>query len=529
MDKVLAWLKSFDIAKITAAQIALAIVLLLGFFARIYMFGSVPGDINQDEAFAGYNAYTLLHHATDSYGYRMPVYLTAWGSGMNALESYLMIPFVAIFGLHVWAIRLPMLLVGLLSLVAVYYLVRRFSSECMALAATLLLAISPWHVMLSRWALESNLAPGFVLFGLFFFVKGLEKPKFLIASAAFYGLSLYAYATIWVAVPFIVLMGVLYGFWTKSIHNNRYTWISLAVLFVLALPLMLFMLVNKGVIDEIRLPFISIPKLVYFRASEISFQKIPENFMNLWNILKNQSDGLPWNYMRNFGLFYPVTLAFFFVGLVENVWQAVRDVRARQLGLSVFMLVWLLAAFAIGILISVNVNRVNLIFIPIIVMAAQGVVLAFSYIHPKLIYVPLVAYLLSFANFEREYFTTYKDQIASNFCEGVGDAMDFAQTLVKPGGKIYVDPNVSYPRVLFYGKVDLNSYLSTVRYINFPSAFLYVHEFDRYLFTFDLGRIDGHAIYLLENKDSRLSMFEQQGFSVRNFGKYIVAYPAKLL
>ena len=529
MNKVLNWLKSFDVAKVTATQIALAIILLLGTFARVYMFGSVPGDINQDEAFAGYNAYTLLHHAADSYGYRLPVYLTAWGSGMNALESYLMIPFVAIFGLHVWVIRLPMLLVGLLSLVAVYYLVRRFSSARMALAATLLLAISPWHVMLSRWALESNLAPGFVLFGLFFFVKGLEKPKFLIASAAFYGLSLYAYATIWIAVPFIVLMGVLYGLWTKSIHNNRYTWISLSVLFVLALPLVLFMLVNKGVINEICLPFISIPKLVYFRASEISFRMIPENFMNLWNILKNQSDGLPWNYMQNFGLFYPVTLAFFFVGLVENVWQAVRDIRTRKLGLPVFMLIWLLAAFAIGVLISVNVNRVNLIFIPIIVMASQGIILAFSYIHPKMIYVPLAAYLLNFANFEREYFTTYKDQIASNFCEGIGDAMEFAQSQSKPGAKIYVDPNVIYPRVLFYGKVDLNSYLSTVKYVNFPDAFLYVYKFDRYVFAYYLNNVDTEAVYLLENNDSRHSMFEQQGFSVRNFGKYIVAYPAKLL
>ena len=534
MEKVLGCLKrlkgvaSFR-AKGASAKIAFAVVMLLGTFARVYMFGSVPGDINQDEAFAGYNAYTLLQHAADSYGYRLPVYLTAWGSGMNALESYLMIPFVALFGMHVWVIRLPMLLVGLMSLVAVYFLVRRFASERIALGATLLLAISPWHVMLSRWALESNLAPGFVLFGLFFFVKGLEKPKFLIASAVFYGLSLYAYATIWVAVPFIVLLNVLYALWTKSIHNNRYTWISLAVLFALALPLLLFMLVNKGVMDEIRLPFISIPKLVYFRASEISFQKIPENFMNLWNILKNQSDGLPWNYIHNFGLFYPVTLAFFFVGLVENIWQAVGDIRARKLGLSFFMLVWLLAAFAIGILISVNVNRVNLIFIPIIVMAAQGIILAFSYIHPKMVYVPLVAYLLSFANFEREYFTKYRDSIASNFCEGIGDAMEFAQKQSKPNDKIYVEPNVSYPRVLFYGKVDLNSYLSTVSYTNFPSAFLYVHHFDRYVFTFDLDKVDTQSVYLMENESGRLSWFEEQGFSVRNFGKYIVAYPAKLL
>ena len=83
MDKVFAWLKSR-----TAAQFVFAVILLLGTFARVYMFGSVPGDINQDEAFAGYNAYTLLHHAADSYGYRLPVYLTAWGRLRRFISWY---------------------------------------------------------------------------------------------------------------------------------------------------------------------------------------------------------------------------------------------------------------------------------------------------------------------------------------------------------------------------------------------------------------------------------------------------------
>lgn len=501
------------------------LVLVLGVYARFYMFGSVPGDINQDEAFAGYNAFTLLHHAADSYGYRLPVYLTAWGSGMNALESYLMIPFVAVFGLHVWAIRLPMVLVGLLSLVAVYFMVRRFYNEKTAVGAMLLLAISPWHVMLSRWALESNMAPGFVLFGMFFFVKGMSKPKFLIPAAAFYGLSLYAYATIWAVVPFIILMSVAYGLWTKSIGNNRYTWISLGVLAALALPLLLFLLVNKNVISEICLPFMSIPKLVYFRDSEISFEKIPENFMNFWNILKNQSDGLPWNYMEGHGLFYSFTLPFVFVGLVLNMYHAVRDVIARRVGLSFFLMVWLIAGFIIGILINVNVNRVNLFFIPAIMMAAQGILLTFNFIHPRTIVIPLVAYLLCFANFEREYFTTYKDRIGEHFCEGVGEAIAFAQSKMPAGTKLYVDPNVNYTRVLFYGQVDLNSYLSTVAYTNFPSAFLYVHRFDKYEFTFNENLADGRSVYLLENKGDRLNRMERKGYGVQNFGKYIVAYP----
>lgn len=505
-------------------RICFWLILAVGIFARVFLFGDVPGDINQDEAFAGYNAFTLMHHAADSYGYRLPVYLTAWGSGMNALESYLMIPFVAIFGLKVWVIRLPMLLVGILSLVAVYHLVRRFSSGKLALAAMFLVAISPWHVMLSRWALESNLAPGFVLFGMFFFVKGLEKPKLLVASALCFGLSLYAYATVWSVVPFIVVACVAYALWARSLRHTRYVWISLGVLVTLACPLVLFLLVNKGVIPEIKLPFLSIPKLVYFRDSEISFVQIPRNFFNLVNILRNQSDYLPWNSFGRHGLFYPATLAFFFVGLCVFIWKAVQDIYKRRLGLYTFVLVWLLAGFVIGVLINVNVNRVNLLFLPLLIISAFGIVFAFERIHVRALVVPLFAYLICFATFEKDYFTTYRDHIGSYFCEGIEDAMSLA--LSKSGGKsVVVDPDVSYPRVLFYGKVDLNSYLSTVKYINFPSAFLYVRSFDKYIFTDRI--IPEHRqdfVYLLENSGARMKALQDLGYNVECFGKYVVGY-----
>lgn len=504
-------------------RICFWLILAIGIFARVFLFGDVPGDINQDEAFAGYNAFTLMHHAADSYGYRLPVYLTAWGSGMNALESYLMIPFVAIFGLKVWVIRLPMLLVGILSLVAVYHLVRSFSSGKFALAAMFLVAISPWHIMLSRWALESNLAPGFVLFGIFFFVKGLEKPKLLVVSALCFGLSLYAYATVWSVVPFIVVACVAYALWTRSLRHTRYVWISLGVLVALACPLVLFLLVNKGVMHEIKLPFFSIPKLVYFRDSEISFVHIPRNFFNLVNILRNQSDYLPWNSFGRHGLFYPATLAFFFVGLCVFIWKAIQDIRKRRLGLYTFVLVWLLAGFAIGVLIQVNVNRVNLLFLPLLIISAFGIVFAFERIHVRALVVPLFAYLICFATFEKDYFTTYRDHIGDYFCEGIEDAMSLA--LSKSDGKsVVVDPAVSYPRVLFYGKVDLNSYLSTVKYTNFPSAFLYVNSFDKYIFTDRI--IPGHTdvVYLLENSGERMRTLQDQGYNVECFGKYVVGY-----
>ena len=74
-----------------------AVFLAVGIGARVWRFGAVPGGINQDEAFAAYEAYSILRTGLDTSGYPFPVYLTAWGSGMNALESYLMMPFIALF------------------------------------------------------------------------------------------------------------------------------------------------------------------------------------------------------------------------------------------------------------------------------------------------------------------------------------------------------------------------------------------------------------------------------------------------
>lgn len=91
--------KSYLYKNLDYEKILFILIMAAGLFIRLWQFGNVPDGVNQDEAFAGYEAYSILHYGKDSFGYHMPVYLTAWGSGMNALNSYLMIPFIAVFGL----------------------------------------------------------------------------------------------------------------------------------------------------------------------------------------------------------------------------------------------------------------------------------------------------------------------------------------------------------------------------------------------------------------------------------------------
>lgn len=497
--------------------------LSIGVFARCAFFSQVPADINQDEAFAGYNAFALLTTASDSFGYRLPVYLTAWGSGMNALESYLMVPFVALFGLEVWVIRLPMLLAGILSLVAIYKLCQNFWGTNKALVALFIFSIMPWHIMLSRWGLESNLAPAFILFGLYFFVKGVDKPKYLILSALFYGLSLYAYATVWAVVPFIVLFQVLYLLWLKKLENCRYTWIALALFILLGLPLLLFMLVNKGYIEPIHLSFITIPKLLYFRDSEISLEKIPENIENLLNILLWQRDGLPWNYTDKFGIYYHISMPFFVVGLVFSVTHFWKSLRERKFGFDGFILTWLVAGLVVGILIHVNINRVNLLFIPMIILIAKGL----NCIRPKVLGVLLLVYVCLFVSFERHYFTDYKDNIGRYFCRGLASAMEYVEGDLSNYSSVKVNRHVSWPRILFFSGIELKEFLNTVDYTNYPAAFLDARGFGRYHFYFDERNPDGQSVYVLDGGHAMRGSLLHSGYEIKEFEHYIVCVPPR--
>lgn len=530
--------------------ITLAVLL----FARVFMFFSVPADINQDEAFAGYNAYTLLHSGKDSFGYSFPMYLTAWGSGMNALESYLSIPFVALFGLHVWVLRIVPLLASMFSLVVVYKLVREFAADDrFALFAMFFTGIMPWHIMLSRWALESNLAPAFLLFGMYFFMRGVKNEKFYILSALFYGLSLYAYATIWIVVPFIILAQIIYLIAKKMIRFSRYTIASAILLFLLALPAMLFLLVNKGVIDEISTPFFSIPRLLYFRGDEISFSDIPANIKNLIKIVITGNDGLYWNSTEEFGIMYKFSIPFTVIGLIAALYPHIKTLNARinnriatgnkgkktvknnkepAISVTFFMTVQLLAGAVIGALISVNINRVNIIFIPLIYFTAYGVYYIFthfSFMRERLVFLPLVVYIFCFVQFEIFYFTEYKENINHTFCEGIGDAVEYAKENSDEVSFIYVTPNANYARVLFYARPDVDNYLDTVRYTNYPSAFLDVYAFDRYNFSVDPNsEADGVSCYILDSSyDSTgiVASMAEKGYKSEVFKGFTVYTP----
>lgn len=109
--------------------IAYLLIFAIAILSRVLFIGTYPVGVHADEAYAGYEAYSILKYGTDSWGYTNPVYLTTWGSGMSALESYFMIPFIAIGGLNTVTIRIPQIIMGIISVFVFWLLVREVADK----------------------------------------------------------------------------------------------------------------------------------------------------------------------------------------------------------------------------------------------------------------------------------------------------------------------------------------------------------------------------------------------------------------
>jgi 4-amino-4-deoxy-L-arabinose transferase-like glycosyltransferase len=196
-------------------------VLLLAFFLRLYKIATIPPHLTPDEAALGYNAYSILKTGKDEYGQTLPIIFKSFGDYKPGLYIYLTVPFVAIFGLNEFAVRLPSALMGVLGVGLIYLLVKElFGSKRLAFFASFLLAISPWHIHFSRGAWEINFALSLTLIGIYFFLKSLQKQKFLIFSSVFFALTLLTYQGAKLASAIVVLI-LVSVYWRELLRFNK--------------------------------------------------------------------------------------------------------------------------------------------------------------------------------------------------------------------------------------------------------------------------------------------------------------------
>jgi 4-amino-4-deoxy-L-arabinose transferase-like glycosyltransferase len=494
----------------------------VGLLVRVWSFGALPPGLNQDEASTAYDAYALIHHGIDRHGYWLPVVLVSWGSGMYALAAYVAAPFIGLFGLSVWSARLPFLLAGMAALPIFFVLLRDTTDRQTARIGVVLLSLCPWHIMISRWGLDSNLFPFVFLGATLLLQRSTKRPRLLVAAAFVYGLALYAYGTAYVVVPTFIGLALVYGV-RHRLWPLRAMILSAALFVVVATPIGIYVAVNSFGWNSIRTPFFSIPHLSglpRFRTmgnfNVFSLEFARQAWANLGTaaeMFRVQDDGLIWNAIPGYGILYAFSPFLALAGLALLVGKNL----SRDYQPSFALIAWSLASLILMAFVAANINRANIAMFPFVYCVAVAV----SYLCRQRVLAVLMCILVgaSFIGFVGNYFGPYRKAAAEPFFASFGESIRYAATQSDSEVCVTDKVNMPYIFVLFYNQEDPRMFRQTAHFTNPGSEFETVSSFGRY--KFGLGSCANSAAVIVsthaETADLRLD-----GYTVKDFERYSV-------
>ncbi|MEI6728146.1 MAG: glycosyltransferase family 39 protein [bacterium] len=465
------------------------LILIVGILVRVWNFGGLPGGLNQDELASGYESFSLLLSGADKWGNNWPIYFPAWGSGQNVLLAYIQIPFIALFGLNVFAIRLPSLIIGILTIPLVYLVSKRFFDQKTALVSMLLVAILPWPIIISRWALESNLLPFFILFGVYclslawdFKVENVDKSVadknwlnnfkklklWPVLGLIPLALSVYAYALGFFLVSFFLILILALNYKSKLKFTSSIVLKSLIPFLVVIFPFLIFFLKNFVFHSNLglssSLPF-TIPLLGVNRADQISVNYVETLAGNIYFLVGGFVDTILWN---NDPSFLPLGMVIF-PFLIYGVYYIIKQTKWREN----LILLWFLAFLPILLMIPMNTTRANSFLLAIILITSFGIVKFAEGLKDlktaKFAFTAVIVWIVIYSStFMVNYFYLYPKKSAASFNAKIELAMDLAEKNAKVGEKIYLTQEVSinYLYPVFYKQIDPRDFRqnSTIEY-----------------------------------------------------------------
>jgi len=242
-------------------------LLLLGALLRLGGWGSIPPGLYHDEAQNGVDATGVLEG-------NLPLYFEA-NNGREPLFIYLVALAVGILGRNPLAVRLPSFYIGMLTLAAVYDLGRTLWGRRAGRYALAILAVTLWHVHLSRIGFRAVLLPLTTALILGQAVRGARsgRLKHWALAGAWYGLSWYTYlAARFTPVPIALL--AVYGLLlhrAAALKLRRQIAVGCLVALVVLLPLGIYTVQH--------------PELMLQRGGQVSIWSEEINQGDFWGTL----------------------------------------------------------------------------------------------------------------------------------------------------------------------------------------------------------------------------------------------------
>ena len=281
-------------------MLALAAVVALAAFLRLWRLPELPPGLYADEAMNGNNAMEALE--THRFQVFYPEITAAKGSTSTSRAIS-----IACFGNQAWALRLPAALLGVLTVAGVALLGAELFDGAVGLLAAFFLATSFWHMLLSREAFRAIAAPCVLTWALYLLLAARRRPVLLALAGAVYGLGFYTYIA-YRATPLLVVVLLRRAGWKRAL-------VFAAAAAVVAAPLAAYFAGRPGT-------FLGrTTQLAVWRAGQSAPQAAAEAARNTWRTARmffthgdyNWRQNLPWRAE----LFWPVA-GFLVLGLVRK-------------------------------------------------------------------------------------------------------------------------------------------------------------------------------------------------------------------
>ncbi len=375
-------------------KIILILIIVLASILRFYQITTLPA-LNADEAALGYNAYSLIHTGKDEHGQPWPLVFKSFGDFKPGVYIYLTIPFIKLFGLNVLAVRLPGLILSIVSVYLIYLLVKELMLNARMITnnhlsaqagwlpylSAFLLAISPWHLHFSRGAWETQVSTSFLLLGTYAFLRALKSSFWYLIFVIFYILALYTYHSMRVVAPLLALSLLLIYrsqviapvFKTQLANWKNIKWqlASLSLGVLLLIPLFISLTGQSGLSRAQGVSIFADPgpvnrvnearglhqnfnsplvKILYNRPVAYGLEFF-DNYLSHFsgNFLFLDGDEIQRNKVPEFGQLYLVSIPFLFIGLfllITNYQLPARDASHHDAGgpITKILFSWLLIA-----------------------------------------------------------------------------------------------------------------------------------------------------------------------------------------
>jgi len=526
----------------------LFLILVLAVFLRFFQLGQNPPSLTWDEAAWGYNAYALGIDSKDEFGKFLPItYLESFGDFKPPVYAYLSVLPVKIFGLNEFSTRFASALLGSLTVFLTFLLTKDLFSEGtrkedryvkLGLTASFILAISPWHILLSRAAFEANVATFFIVLGVYLFLRAKYIPWLLPLSVISFVISMYTFNTARIVVP-ILLVGLLIKCIKNFLKFKKQLLASFVIGVAIVVPLLLFL-----VTPQAKLRFQEVNIFSDINVIERINQETKNDYNSVWSkIIHNRRFAYTVEYLRHyFDNFNP---SFLFIKGDGNPKFSVQDVGQMYLWeipffiAGIFLLIrkkeggwWLVFYWLIISIIPAataretpHALRIESSLPTFQILSAFGLYSFISFLNFRLknmilkrtaILMLFIIIAFNLFYFLNNYFLHYPRLYSSEWQYGYKDAILYIKQVQTQYDKVYFTNVLGRPYIylLFYLQYNPQDFRSEANIQREVFGFVHINDFGKYSFPKDVKA----------NRDNRKNLYFDVPYNIPGEAKILKTF-----